>query len=195
METQPLNPDFANGGTKEVPVSGRKFSSTTPHCQSPSMCTHCFSRPSCTILLMFPSFFLVRSSVTLTHCCCCLRRDAKAAPRTRHAQLLLTVPRRSWSDHATTRLVSHGRGGDSHFLTNSHAKPVLVNKELLRCCLLTSVVLRSPSGGLSRTSPFPWPGHQAHHGPCETIWTSSSIVKHPGSTFLSESHFSSIFIR
>lgn len=39
------------------------------------------------------------------------------------------------------------------------------------------------------------PVHQAHHGIRETICTPSPVIKHPGCTFLSESHFCSIFIR
>lgn len=96
------------------------------------------------------------------HSCCCLSRDATAAPRTRHAQFLLPVSRRSGPDHATTRLVSHGqtkrKNTHTHIFTHKldpckQGAITLLSPHI--GCTVTPSELGTPTGGRPRRGGLP----------------------------------------
>ena len=79
-------------------------------------------------------------------------RNAKAAPRTRHAQLLLPVPWRSRADHATTGLVSHRQTKQRACTDDSCKQGAITIPSLHIGCTLTLCAWRR-SGGLQRQQP------------------------------------------
>lgn len=67
----------------------------------------------------------------------CVSRNAEASPRTRHAQLLLPVSRRSRADHAAAGMVSH-----KQTRAEASTRSVCVNRQQLLSCLFASETRR-----------------------------------------------------